>query len=265
MSRPIAELAPFVDALEGVFTDIDDTLTHEGALVPAAYAALCAAHSAGLRVVAVTGRPAGWAEVLAATWPVDAVIAENGAFAVHRDESGRGLQRDYFADLAARDEARTRLAEIRARVEREVPRARVADDQWLRQCDVAFDIGETQTMSPEEIAQIRACVEGAGARVLSSSVHLHAFFGAHDKAKMLVRLAQRRWGVDLAARREHYLYVGDSPNDQSGFAYFPVSAGPANVARYAALLAPPPVFVAAGAGGHGFAELMSLVLDRRKR
>ena len=71
--RPIADLDP--SSIRGVFYDIDDTLTHDGVVTTEAYAALVRARAAGLRVVLVTGRPAGWAEVLASLWPVDAAIA----------------------------------------------------------------------------------------------------------------------------------------------------------------------------------------------
>src|SRR5436190_23975055 len=91
--RPVAELAAS-PRLRGVFSDIDDTLTHEGVVVAEAYAALLRARDAGLRVVLVTGRPAGWAEVLASVWPIDAAIAENGGIAYLK--RGRRVERVYF-------------------------------------------------------------------------------------------------------------------------------------------------------------------------
>ena len=80
---------------------------------------------------------------------------------------------------------------------------------------------------------------------------------------MCVRAARHWWDVDLDATRAQYLFVGDSPNDQPCFAYFPVSAGVANVARYLDRLAPPPVYVADSEGGHGFAEIANLILGSR--
>src|SRR5688572_4568716 len=99
----------------GIFADVDDTLTSrdffEGALVPAAYGALCEARTAGLRVVLVTGRPSGWAQVLVALFPIDAAIAENGALA-HL----RGGTRLYYDDEAARRDGAARRERARARV-----------------------------------------------------------------------------------------------------------------------------------------------------
>ena len=65
--------------LTGVFTDIDDTLTTEGAIAPEALRALHDLKAAGLPVIAITGRPVGWSEPFALVWPVDAIVAENGS------------------------------------------------------------------------------------------------------------------------------------------------------------------------------------------
>lgn len=70
--------------LTGLFTDIDDTLTTEGAITPDALQALADLNAAGLSVVAITGRPLGWSEPFALQWPVDAIVAENGAVALRR-------------------------------------------------------------------------------------------------------------------------------------------------------------------------------------
>ena len=65
--------------IQGIFTDIDDTLTTDGAITPDALAALHALKASGLSVIAITGRPVGWSEPFAMSWPVDAIVAENGA------------------------------------------------------------------------------------------------------------------------------------------------------------------------------------------
>ena len=129
MMRSYRELAPLSRSLRGIFCDVDDTLTHAGSLVPAAYEALVRATDAGLRVVAVTGRPAGWAEVFACTWPLAGAIAENGAFAVRRSpkqgSTGKGVERstwDPAASCAAQGE---KLAAIADMIVRDIPGARV--------------------------------------------------------------------------------------------------------------------------------------------
>src|SRR5210317_971215 len=75
--------------LGGLFFDIDDTLSTEGKLTAEAYKALWDLHEAGLRLVPVTGRPAGWCDHIARFWPVDAVVGENGAFTFYMDGGRR--------------------------------------------------------------------------------------------------------------------------------------------------------------------------------
>jgi HAD superfamily hydrolase (TIGR01484 family) len=257
------ELLPLAPRLRGIFCDVDDTLTHEGVLVPAAYDAIARATLAGLRVVAVTGRPAGWAEVFACTWPLAGAIAENGAFAVRRGGDGRGVERMTWDDAETCSAQGAKLRALATEIVRDIPGARLADDQWLRRCDVAFDIGETQTLPRPTVDAICARIAAAGARCITSTVHAHAFFGDHDKARMCVRAARAWWNLDLDSERADWLFVGDSPNDQPCFAYFPVAAGVANVRRYLDRLAPPPTYVADAEGGYGFAELVDLVLAHR--
>jgi HAD superfamily hydrolase (TIGR01484 family) len=257
------ELAPVAARLRGIFCDVDDTLTHEGVLVPAAYDAIARATAAGLRVVAVTGRPAGWAEVFACTWPLAGAIAENGAFAVRRASDGKGVERMTWDDADTCHAQGVKLRVLADDIVRDIPGARLADDQWLRRCDVAFDIGETHELPRPTIDAICARIRAAGARCITSSVHAHAFFGDHDKAAMCARAARAWWGVDLDVTRDDWLFVGDSPNDQPCFAYFPVAAGVANVRRYLDRLAPPPAYVADAEGGYGFAEIVTLLLGVR--
>jgi HAD superfamily hydrolase (TIGR01484 family) len=269
--RPLRELVPAAP-VRGLFCDIDDTLTdtgsavpsHRGRVVPAAYQALCDAADAGLRVVPVTGRPAGWAEALALTWPVDAVVAENGAMAVlvHRSPGQRPrTERLWWDDEAVRQEQRARLARLQPEVLAAVPRTRVTDDSAIRYVDLAFDVGENVQCTREEIERITSIMRAHGAHVLVSTVHAHAFYGDHDKAKMAERVARLHLGEsDAGALRESYVFVGDSPNDQAGFTYFPLSVGVANVTHYLDRLSPPPTYVTSGEGGHGFAEVVRHLL-----
>jgi hydroxymethylpyrimidine pyrophosphatase-like HAD family hydrolase len=258
--RPLADLALRSAGLRGVFSDIDDTLTHEGVVDPVAYAALARARAAGLRVVLVTGRPAGWAEVLASVWPVDAAIAENGGIAYLKRD--RRLERIYFAPGEPADDAR-RLAALADEILGAFPFARRSDDGALRITDVAFDIGETQQVGAADIDALTARCRALGARTLVSSVHAHAFFHAADKAQMSARVAGVLWGESPAEVAERYAFVGDSPNDQAAFAFFTASVGVANVTRYAADLRPPPRYVTPSPNGRGFAEAIDALLADR--
>src|SRR5215470_490484 len=129
-------------AIEGVLTDIDETLSTRGRLTADAYQALEMLKKAGLRVVPVTGRPAGWCDHIARFWPVDAVVGENGAFWIWRDPQAGKLRSRFVQDDAERAEGRRRLAAVRARVLREVPGTAVASDQPYRAADLAIDFCE---------------------------------------------------------------------------------------------------------------------------
>src|SRR5471030_636438 len=86
---PIAklpELAPLW--LRGLLFDLDDTLLDHSQLSEAAYSALFRLREAGFESYAVTGRPAGWAAVIARQWPIDGAVAENGALAFVADARG---------------------------------------------------------------------------------------------------------------------------------------------------------------------------------
>ena len=111
-SRPLADCpdAAFA-AVCGVLTDIDDTLTHEGAIEPQALGALAAFACAGLPVIAITGRPGGLSEPFAREWPITAIVAENGAVALFM--RGGELQIEYAQDEATRTHNAQRLASRR--------------------------------------------------------------------------------------------------------------------------------------------------------
>ena len=65
--RPLTEWpAPVPGQLLGILTDIDDTLTTDGAITPDALQALGALKASGLHVIPITGRPVGWSEPFAA-------------------------------------------------------------------------------------------------------------------------------------------------------------------------------------------------------
>ena len=51
-----------------VLTDIDDTLTEKGRLPAASYLALERLQQFGIKVIPITGRPAGWCDHIARMW-----------------------------------------------------------------------------------------------------------------------------------------------------------------------------------------------------
>ena len=72
---PLAALpADAARGLTGLLFDLDDTVLTHGMLTKSAYDALWRLHESGLRLVAVTGRPSGWGEVIARQWPIDGAV-----------------------------------------------------------------------------------------------------------------------------------------------------------------------------------------------
>lgn len=250
-------------ALIGVVFDVDDTLTRHGRLEAVAYDALWKLHDAGLVLVAVTGRPLGFAEWMARTFPIDLAVGENGAGYVRVTD--RGLTHGFFDGEAARAGQLALLERVKERVAREAPWAVLSDDSWARRCDVAYDIGERAHEPKERIDQLVALIESEGAKAVVSSVHAHAAASDCDKARGVVVAVGRELGHDLDRDRERWLFVGDSGNDAAAFAHFPLSTGVSNVREHLARLPVPPRFVADADRGRGFAEIADLVLERRIR
>lgn len=250
-----------VKPLRGLLFDLDDTLLSHGVLTRDAYDALWRLRHAGMRLIAVTGRPSGWGELLVRQWPIDAAVTENGVIALIKE--GRIVERIDPCSPDERRSRRMRLASLVDRVKERVPEVRLADDVDARVSDIAWDIGERVHLPASRVERLAECVREAGARTTRSSVHLHATYDGGDKASGVVGLLCDRFDEDSGAALHRYAYVGDSTNDAACFAAFRVAFGVANVRAYVAKLALPPRFVSEHAMGKGFAEVADAILARR--
>ncbi len=248
--------------VRGVFTDIDDTLTTHGRLTADAYAALERLRAAGLLVIPVTGRPAGWCDHIARMWPVDAVIGENGALAMRYDAATGRLVRRYMVDEATRRTQRARLDAIGRLILAAVPGCAFASDQGYREADIAIDWCEdVAPLSRAAVDRIVALMRAEGLTARVSSIHVNGWFGAYDKLAMARQLLAESFGTDLDRERARFVFVGDSPNDAPMFAYFPLSVGVANVRAFADRIATLPAYVTIGEAGEGFAECARFLLQ----
>lgn len=246
-----------------VFCDLDDTLTLDGRLPAASYAAMERLQDSGRQVVVVTGRPAGWCDLIARFWPVAAVVGENGAFYFRYDHEARRMVRRYQRTDEERARDRRMLDDLIARVRERHPDLTLSADQAYRVSDVAIDFCEDVDRLPEEtIADMVAMLEAGGATVKISSIHINAWIGSFSKLEMTRELLREAFGVDDGATVARQIYVGDSPNDEPMFAYFDNSVGVANVARFLDRLTHPPKWVTNSPGGLGFAELVDLITAR---
>jgi HAD superfamily hydrolase (TIGR01484 family) len=248
--------------IAGVLTDIDDTLTTEGAITPDALQALHDLKAAGLPVVAITGRSVGWCEPFAPVWPVDAMVAENGAVALAASPSG-ALDKRYRQDAATRAANFARMQQALARVEREVPGARRATDSPGRETDIAIDHSEFAHLDEAQIAQAVQIMRAEGMNATVSSIHINGWFGDHNKWVGACWIVRELFGRALADELDRWVYVGDSTNDVLMFERFAHSVGVANIRRFEAQLTTLPRYISAGERGTGFAQVAAAVLDVR--
>ena len=249
----------------GVFFDIDDTLTTEGRLTAEAYAAMEALRDAQYLVVPITGRPAGWCDHIARMWPVDGVVGENGAFYFYFDRTEKKLKQRFVKSSEERQFDRKRLAAIVERILREVPGCAPASDQQYREADIAIDFCEDVAALPRaEIMLIKSIMESEGLSAKVSSIHVNGWLGDYDKLSTTKLFMQERFGTDLDAHKNNYVFVGDSPNDEPMFAYFPHSVGVANVRNFLDIIQAKPAYVTEARCGAGFAELVAAFLGRHR-
>lgn len=250
--------------VRGVLCDIDDTLTTDGRLTAAAYGALERLRSAGLSVVPITGRSAGWCDHIARMWPVDAVVGENGAFYFRYDHAGSVMQRQFVDAPDVRVRHRAALAGIAEEILAAVPGAAIAADQHYRETDLAIDFCEDVPRLPDaSIQRIVTLMQSRGLTAKISSIHINGWFGNYDKLAMTRRLYAECFGIDLDAARAQYVFVGDSPNDAPLFGYFPHAVGVANIRDFAGQLAHEPAYVTTAVAGAGFVELVNTLLETK--
>ena len=248
--------------IAGVLTDIDDTLTTEGAITPDSLDALHRLRAARLPVFAITGRPAGWSEAFALAWPVNAIVAENGAVALWRGPTGQ-LQRGYLQDATTRRANFQRLQTVAAHILSELPHARLAQDSAGRETDIAIDHSEHHHLPAEDIQRVAQLMQNQGLNATVSSIHINGWIGGHDKLEGARWIVRQQLGRDLDAELDQWVYVGDSTNDARMFGRFPHSVGVANVARFWHQLPHQPRYVTAGERGAGFTEVVNAVLASR--
>jgi HAD superfamily hydrolase (TIGR01484 family) len=259
---PLAEAPPArLAALGWVLADIDDTLTTDGRLSAAAYAAMERLAAAGLRVVPVTGRPAGWCDLIARQWPVAAVVGENGALWYAHDAAARRMRRHHAPGAEA---GRARLMALAERAMGEVPGTALAADQAFRIADVAVDFREDVPPLPLDAAErVAAVFRAGGAAAKVSSIHVNAWLGDWDKWSGLCALFAALWSP-LPGLLDRVAYVGDSPNDAPLFARLPISVGVANVRPFLPRMEAAPAYVTRAEAGAGFCEFAEAVLAARE-
>jgi len=252
--------------LQGILFDLDDTFTTHGKIPACSFTALWDLRNAGLTVVAVTGRPAGWCDHLARMWPVHGVVGENGAFYFWFDEKEGKLKKRFLDTDSVRAEKRQRLITIRDEILAAVPGSAIASDQLYRETDLAIDHCEdVPPLGPEAVKRICHIFKAHGATCKISSIHVNGWFGDYNKLGMAKHFMQERFGLDLDAEKTSFAYCGDSPNDEPMFRYFPISVAVKNVLKFVDQMQTLPAYITSAEGGEGFAEFAKHILHHRQK
>lgn len=245
-----------------LFTDIDDTMTSHGKLPAPAFEMLWKLQSAGISVIPVTGRPAGWCDMIARFWPVKAVIGENGAFYFSYDSIKKKMKQEMFFSADERKNNRAKLDKIAVEVLKNIPGTAISSDQFCREFDLAIDFCEDVPALPmSEVQKIVAIFQKHGAHAKISSIHVNGWFGDFDKLSMVKTYCSRELGFEVAENQQTIAFCGDSPNDEPLFAFFENSVGVVNVKAFEKTLKNLPRFVCPGHGAEGFVQLGNVLLS----
>ena len=250
-----------VSGIRYLLTDVDDTLTTDGKLLPVTLDALLRLQRYGLRTIAVTGACAGWCDQMIRLWPLDAVIGENGAFVFYRDDAGR-VQSDFYSD---RDQMAQQQRLLRQRIASYLQAESalvMAHDQAFRYCDVAVDFAPSgqSPAAPWVIRTFMATLQREGYQTLRSSIHINCWSGEHDKRRMTERFLTQRYGLSVTDMLAQCAFVGDAPNDEPMFAWLSQTFGVANIRSHLGEMISRPSAILDRRGGLGFVELVDRYL-----
>jgi HAD superfamily hydrolase (TIGR01484 family) len=242
-----------------LLTDIDGTLTEDGRLPPHSYQSLFELSESGIQVVPVTGRPAGWCELIARLWPVHGVVGENGAFYFRYD--GKKMRRTFVRSKLQRQTDRVKLRAIREEVLGKVAGSAVASDQFCRLFDLAIDFSEdVKPLTSASIDQIVKIFKAHGAQAKVSNIHVNGWFGGHDKVSTCRLYLKKEFALSEAQMKEQCAFVGDSPNDEPMFEFFPNAVAVANIRDFLKQLKHRPAFITKKPEAAGFVELAERLL-----
>ncbi len=253
------KITEFKAPLRFLLTDIDDTLTDEGQLGGPAYQALWDLKEQGVQVLPITGRPAGWCEMIARQWPVAGVVGENGGF--YFRYHNKKMHRHFYFDQKTQAANRLRLDQLQEKILKEVPGCQLASDQFCRLMDLAIDFCEDVPALPtSEVQKIVGLFVTAGAQAKVSSIHVNGWFGDYNKVTMSLKMLSQEFGISESEAKKIVGFSGDSPNDEPMFACFPHSFGVANLQRFAAALKDKPTYISEKKGGAGFVQIAQAII-----
>jgi HAD superfamily hydrolase (TIGR01484 family) len=256
-SSLLHHLSPAIcQSIRCIATDLDGTLTQAGKFSPELLQALLDLKAAGIQVVIVTGRSAGWVQGLVSYLPIVGAIAENGGLFYANADRPPEILTSHTVGV----EYRQQLAQVFHHLQTQFPALQESVDNAFRITDWTFDLKELQ---PPDLEAMQAMCQRQGWGFTYSTVQAHIKPNDQDKATGLLQVLQRHF-PDLSVNQ--LVTVGDSPNDESLFERdrFPLSVGVANVLHYRDYLHHQPAYVTHAPEVEGFCELAQRLIQQRQ-
>jgi HAD superfamily hydrolase (TIGR01484 family) len=240
------------DALQPVrliATDMDGTLTQQEKFSPVLLQTLTDLAQAGIPVVIVTGRSAGWVSGLAHYLPIAGAIAENGGlyYPSHSTETNP----QPLVEITDWSAHRQQLSHMFAQLQADFPQLHESADNRFRLTDWTFNV---QGLSLADLQHMSDCCQMQGWGFTYSTVQCHIKLAQQEKANGLQTILEQYFPQFTV---DQIVTVGDSPNDASLFnpAQFPLSVGVANLKQYTPHLQHLPTYITQAAEVEGFCEI----------
>jgi HAD superfamily hydrolase (TIGR01484 family) len=238
-----------------IASDVDGTLTHNGKFSSDFISTLLNLQSAGIKVLLVTGRSAGWVSALVNYLPIEGAIAENGGIFLKPN----GTQ-DLLSSVPNLSRHRILLENTFHHIKQKFPNLHPSTDNQFRITDWTFDVDD---LSADDIQAISTQCDLMGWSFTYSNVQCHIKPLHQDKATGLDTVLKNHFPeINL----QQVLTVGDSPNDEAMFDadLFPISVGVANIRHYQDKMMHLPKYVTQASEFAGFQELAQLLLAQKK-
>lgn len=259
--KPIKE---FKSKTQFILSDLDDTITKDGRIPSDSYSALWKLHESKVKTIIVTGRPAGWCEMMARTWPIDGVIGENGAFFFRY--TNKQMKRFFAVSPDLIETQTAKLEVIKNEILQKIPECKISSDQFCRMFDLAIDICEDIPPLPTPaVQQIISIFKKHGAQAKLSSIHINGWFGTYDKLTTAQHVLANEFNLTPEDIQAQCVYSGDSPNDEPLFSYFENSIGVKNIEPYLDMLKFKPQYITTKEAGLGFQELANKIIELNKK
>lgn len=237
-----------LNAIRLIATDMDGTLTIDQKFTPQLLQTFDRLNQAGIAILIVTGRSAGWVSGLVNYLPIVGAIAENGGLFY------QGETQELLVPISNIKSHRQRLSEMFLELRSYFPQIQESHDNAFRLTDWTFDVAR---LNLEDLKRLDSLCQSHGFSFTYSNVQCHIKLSNQDKAQGLLQVLEKRFPQYTL---EQIATVGDSPNDESLFGQFPLSIGVANIQHYQTQLEHLPTYITTQPEGLGFCEFVDAVL-----